>query len=59
MKNKNKKGFTHILLLTAIVLIGTAGILYFAYNNGQIKFSNGIFQLKNGILTQIQNIVIV
>ena len=30
-------GFTHIILLMAIVLIGIAGVGYFAYKNGQVK----------------------
>ena len=34
---KNKRGFVHILLLIVIVLIGIAGISYFAYKNGQVN----------------------
>ena len=34
--NLYKSGFVHIFLLIAIVLIGIAGIGYFAYKNGQL-----------------------
>lgn len=33
----HKNGFTHIILLVIIVLVGIAGIEYYAYKNGQIK----------------------
>ena len=35
--NSYQKGFVHILVLIIIVLIGIAGIGYFAFKNGQVK----------------------
>lgn len=37
---QHKKGFVHIILIVIIVLIGIAGVGYYAYKNGQIKIPN-------------------